>query len=217
VSRVFVVDDDDDYEVRSSLCAVIETKGFSAQGFSSAADFRARYQPASSGCLVLDVQMPRQSGLEMYEQLLREGKRLPVIFMTGQPDVTTAVAAMKAGAIEFLEKPFDYRTLLDRIEKALELDAVWRRRDQEFTAIEQRMDQLTSRETETLELILVGESNKSMAARLFISERAVEMRRAAIMRKLDVRSLAELLNVAVTHRLLAELHHATRQPRCTAK
>lgn len=215
MSKVFVVDDD--YEVRSSLCAVIETKGFSAQGFSSAADFRERYQPVGEGCLVVDVQMPRQSGLELYEQLLREGKRLPVIFMTGQSDVATAVAAMKAGAIGFLEKPFDHRTLLDHIQKALELDAVWRRRDKEFTVIEQRMERLTSRETETLELILVGESNKSMAARLFISERAVEMRRAAIMRKLDVRSLAELLNVAVTHRLLAELHHATSQPPFTAR
>lgn len=210
VSQVFVVDDD--FEVRSSLCAAIESKGFSVQGFSSAAEFRARHRPDYSGCLVLEVQMLEQTGLELYEQLLREGTRLPAIFMTAQSDVTTAVAAMKAGAMEFLVKPFDHRTLLDHIEKALEMDALWRHREQEFSAIEKRMATLTSRESETLNLVLAGESNKSMAAKLFISERAVEMRRAAIMRKLDVRSLAELLNASVTHRLLAELRQVTVRP-----
>lgn len=210
MSRVFVVDDD--LEVRTSLCAVIETKGFSVQGFASAAAFRAWYQPDYAGCLVLDVQMPRQSGLELYEQLLSEGTRLPVIFISGQADATTVVAAMKAGAIEFLEKPFDHRTLLDHIERALESDAQWRRREEEFSAIDKRMACLTSRESETLKLLLAGESNKSMAGTLFISERAVEMRRASIMRKLNVRSLAELLNVSVTHRMLAQLRHATVPP-----
>jgi len=207
---VFVVDDDD--QMRESLCRLIEAMDFRAQGFASAAQFRKSYRPQWPGCLVLDIQMPRQTGLELYEQLLREGKRLPVIFITGHADVTTAVAAMKSGAIEFLEKPFDRHTLLDRIEKALQLDDQWRRRERELSAVEQRMAKLTERDLETLELLLAGESNKSMAAKLFISERAVEMRRAAIMRKLKVRSVAELLNLAVTHRLLDDLRQAMRQP-----
>ncbi len=200
--RVFVIDDD--CEVRDALCSAIETRGFSAEGFASAADFLAQHRPDATGCLVLDVQMPQQSGIELYEQLLSEGTRLPVIFLTGQSDVTTAVEAMKAGAIEFLEKPVSHVVLLDHIEKALKLDALWRRRDHEFSVVEKRMASLTSRESETLDLVLAGESNKSMASRLFISERAIELRRAAIMRKLKVRSLAELLNVSVSHRILAE-------------
>ena len=148
--------------------------------------------------------MPRQGGLELYEQLVREGKRLPVIFITAHADVTTAVAAMKSGAIEFLEKPFDHETLRDRITKALALDADWRRREAEFNAVAQRIARLNDRERETLELILAGAANKVMASRLFISERAVEMHRARIMHKLQVNSLAELVDLAVTHRLLSE-------------
>jgi FixJ family two-component response regulator len=205
---VFVVDDD--LEMRSSLSVLIDALGFRVQTFASAMEFRRAYQADRAGCLVLDVQMPRQTGLELYEQLLRDGRRLPVIFITGHANVATAVAAMKSGAIEFLEKPFDRRTLLMHIENALELDAEWRRRDREFHSYGQRLATLTAREAETLELVLAGDSNKVMAAKLFISERAVEMRRAALMRKLGVRSLVELLHVVVTHRLQAELRQAAR-------
>ncbi|HVX09995.1 MAG TPA: response regulator [Pirellulales bacterium] len=200
---VFVVDDDQ--QMRESLVMLIETMGFAAIGFPSAGAFHRYYRRRTPGCLVLDVRLPGQSGVELYEQLLREEKRLPVIFITAHADVTTAVAAMKTGAIEFLEKPFDRRTLLDRIQRGLAIDADWRRRQASFDAIDARIARLNERDRETLQLILAGESNKVMAARLYISERAVEMRRAVIMRKLGVSSLAELLDLAVTHRLLVEL------------
>jgi FixJ family two-component response regulator len=200
---VFVVDDD--RQMRESLVMLIETMGFAVVAFPSAGAFHRYYQRHTPGCLVLDVRLPGQSGVELYEQLLREEKRLPVIFITAHADVTTAVAAMKTGAIEFLEKPFDRRTLLDRIQRGLAIDADWRRRQASFDAIDARIARLNERDRETLQLILAGESNKVMAARLYISERAVEMRRAVIMRKLGVSSLAELLDLTVTHRLLMEL------------
>jgi FixJ family two-component response regulator len=200
---VFVVDDD--RPMRDSLVMLLETLGFSARPFASAGEFHRFYQPPLPGCLVLDVRMPLQTGLELYEQLIREGKRLPVIFITAHADVSTAVAAMKTGAIEFLEKPFLPETLLERVKNALALDAAWRRREAEFNAVAQRIACLNARDRETLELILGGASNKVMAARLFISERAVEMRRARIMRKVQVDSLAELVDLAVTHRVLAEI------------
>ena len=206
---VFVVDDDE--QMRSSLQALLEVLGFSVRTFHSASNFARYYQPWMAGCLVLDIRMPRQTGLQLYEQLLQQGKRLPVIFITAHADVPTAVAAMKTGALEFLEKPFDRQMLLARVQAALALDAEWRKRDAEFAALEERIRRLTEREQETLELVLAGESNKSMAAKLLLTERAVEMRRSSIMKKLEVHSLAELLDVAVTHRILNELRRAARE------
>jgi FixJ family two-component response regulator len=160
------------------------------------------------GCLVLDIRMPGQTGLELHDRLLGEGKRLPVIFITGHADVSTAVAAMKNGAIDFLEKPLDRETLLDRVQKALAIDAEWRQRDWDYATVADRMRLLSDRERETLILIQAGESNKAMAAKLFVSERAVEMRRSAIMKKLKVRSVAELLNLTTTHRIHTELRQS---------
>jgi FixJ family two-component response regulator len=206
---VFVVDDDK--QLLDSLVVLLEVLGFQVRAFSSPNSFRRYYRAEMPGCLVLDIRMPRQSGLELYEQLLQEGKRLPVIFITAHADVSTAVAAMKSGAIEFLEKPFDRKTLLDRVQKALALDARWRQQDAEYAAIAERIRQLSARERETLTLIQAGESNKSMAAKLFLTERAVEMRRSAIMKKLRVRSMAELLDLTTTHRILTELREAAAE------
>jgi FixJ family two-component response regulator len=200
---VFVVDDD--RPMRHSLVALLKSMGLATRGYASAGVFHRFYRRHFPGCLVLDVRMPVQGGLELYEQLLREGKRLPVIFITAHADVSTAVAAMKTGAVEFLEKPFDRETLFERVQKALALDAAWRKRETDFNAIDVRIARLNERDRETLQLILAGVSNKAMASRLFISERAVEMRRAAIMRKLEVRSVAELLDLAITHRVVAEI------------
>lgn len=160
------------------------------------------------GCLILDICMPRQTGLELYEQLLREGKRLPVIFITAHADVSTAVAAMKTGAIEFVEKPFDRKLLVDLIHKALSLDGTWRARESQIVALEERIARLSDRERETLQLLQAGESNKSMAAKLQLTERAVEMRRSTIMRKLQANSVAELIDLTITHRILTDLRHA---------
>lgn len=206
---VFVVDDDD--EMRSSLLALLEAMGFAVRTFPSAGSFSRFYRGIMSGCLILDIRMPRQTGLELYEQLLKDGKRLPVIFITAHADVPTAVAAMKTGALEFLEKPFDRERLLDRVQAALDLDAKWRESDAQFTAIDDRIGRLSDRERETLELILAGKSNRSMAEELFLTERAVEMRRSSIMKKLAVGSIAELLDLAITHRILDELRLAAQQ------
>ena len=206
---IFVVDDDE--EMCASLAALLDALGFAVQTFASPSSFLRYYETGMRGCLVLDIHMPRQSGLELYERLLQEGKRLPVIFITGHADVPTAVAAMKTGALEFLEKPFDRHKLLQRVQAAIQLDGEWRQRDAAFAAVEQRISRLNERDRETLQLILAGESNKSMAAKLYLSERAIEMRRSGIMKKLEVQSLAELLELAVTHRILDELRQAKVQ------
>ena len=206
---VFVVDDDQ--QMRDSLVALLEVLDFNVQAFSAPGGFHRYYRAEMPGCLLLDIRMPRQSGLELYEQLLQEGKRLPVIFITAHADVSTAVAAMKTGAIEFLEKPFDRETLVDRVRKALALDAEWRRHDAEFAALNERIERLTLRERETLKLIQAGETNKAIAAKLSITERAVEMRRSAIMRKLQVRSAAEVIDMSATHRILADLRRAAAE------
>jgi FixJ family two-component response regulator len=192
-----------------SLVALLEAMELSVRAFRSAQAFHRFYRAQMPGVLLLDVQMPVQSGLELYEQLLREGKRLPVIFITAHTDVPTVVAAMKTGAIEFLEKPFDRMALAALVRKGLELDDQWRRREAEYAALKERVERLSERDRETLRLILAGEANKTMAAMLFISQRAVEMRRAAIMRKLDVRSLAELLDLTITYQILSDLRCAT--------
>lgn len=201
-ATVFVVDDDRDF--RESLLLLVEALGFPVCGFCDGPEFHSFYdnQP---GCLILDVRMPQLSGPELYEQLLREDHRLPVIFITAHADVATAVAAMKSGAIEFLEKPFDRSTLGDRIRKALALDAQWRRQDAEFHVLEEQIAQLTRTDCETLELLVAGASNKSIAAQLMISERAVELRRARLMHRLNVRTMAELLHLTITHRILNDL------------
>lgn len=203
---VYVVEDDD--AMRDSLVELLRAFDFAAQAFASPGAFRRFYRADLPGCLLLDIRMPRQSGLELYEQLLHEGKRLPVIFITAHADVSTAVAAMKTGAIEFLEKPFDGETLVARVRQALALDAEWRRRDAEFAALDERIDRLTIRERETLALIQAGDTNRAIAAKLAITERAVEMRRSAIMRKLNVRSSAEVIDLFATHRILADVRAA---------
>ena len=209
VPSVFIVDDDT--PLLESLVAMLEALGFQARGFSCPASFLRYYRAEMPGCLILDIQMPRQNGLELYEQLLREGKRLPVIFITAHADVMTAVAAMKTGAIEFIEKPFDRKMLIDFTHKALKLDSQWRARDSQIAALENRVARLSDREMETLRLIQAGESNKSMAAKLLLTERAVEMRRSTIMRKLQVQSVAELLDLTITHRILTDLRQAADQ------
>ncbi|MBX3414242.1 MAG: response regulator transcription factor [Pirellulales bacterium] len=199
--------------MRESLVALACAMNYAARGFESARAFYDVYQPEMPGCLLLDIQMPGQTGLELYEQLIREGKRIPVIFITAHADVSMAVAAMKTGAIEFLEKPFERHALRQLLEAAFARDAEWRRREAEYRQLDERIARLTERDRETLELLLAGIPNKAMAARLLISERAVEMRRAAIMRKLQVRSLAELLELAITHRILGDIAGAAQEAR----
>ncbi|MEW4529208.1 response regulator [Maioricimonas sp. JC845] len=207
---VFVVDDDPD--MRDSLQMLIETLGYDVRVFEAAEAFSRFYDGDRPGCLVLDIRMPGQTGLELYEELLRSGRRIPAIFITAHADVSTAVAAMKTGAIEFLEKPFDGSRLLELLVRAIEFDADWRAQRNRFDELDARIGTLSRRDLETLEHVLAGESNKVIAARLDLTERAVEMRRARLMQKLGVSSTAELVDLAVTHRVLSDVQQAARHP-----
>lgn len=205
---VFVVDDDDD--VRQSLVTLVHVLGHRVRGFASFHKFEACYQSDWPGCLILDVRLPDGSGVSSYEQFLRKGNQLPVIFVTAHADVTTAVAAMKTGAIEFLEKPFDRLALGDRVIRALQLDSQWRTQRAQFRQVDERIQGLSRTDRETLQLLLDGVPNKVMAARLGLTERAVELRRQRLMQRLQVSTLAELLDLAVTHRVLSDVREISR-------
>jgi two-component system, LuxR family, response regulator FixJ len=188
---VFVVDDDEG--VRTGLCSLLKTMGLKTREFVSAMAFLAECRAAWSGCLLLDVRMPGLSGLELQKRLLELDIRLPVILLTGHADVPMAVRAMKLGAVDFLEKPFNEQELLDRIQRALALDARQRAEQEASRALTARGQTLTDREREVLDLLVAGKLNKVIAAELEISERTVEHHRASVMRKLSARSLAELV------------------------
>jgi len=204
---VFVVDDDKQF--LDSLAGLLRNFGFHVRAFASPSGLLGCCHPAVPGCLVLNIRISRKCGLQFHEQLIRDGIKLPVIFIADGASVSTAVAAMKRGAIEFLEKPFQPESLVNCVRWAIEVDLRRRQQDAKVEAIADRVEQLSERERETLTLIQAGESNKSMAAKLYLSERAVEMRRASIMKKLEVTSLAELLNLTITHQFLTHESHVT--------
>ena len=190
---VFIVDDD--AAVRSSLRLLIKSVGLVATGLESAREFLDRYDPAQPGCLVLDVRMPQMSGLELQEQLNRLGAVVPVIFITGHGDVSMAVEAMQAGAFDFLQKPFRDQDLIERVQRALEKDRVNRTVLAEHNILRQRLESLTPREREVLQLLSSGKPNKIMAADLGVSQRTVEIHRARVMEKMGAASLAHLVRM----------------------
>ncbi|MCA9055325.1 MAG: response regulator transcription factor, partial [Planctomycetaceae bacterium] len=198
--------------MRESLVGLLEALGHAVRSFSSAREFRGALTTDAAGVLIVDMYMPEETGLELCQSLFRDGIRMPIIFMTAHADVTTAVAAMKSGAIEFLEKPFDRQTLVAHVEKAVALGREWRDREQQFAALDDRIARLSRVDRETLELILAGETNKRMAAMLDLTERAVELRRQRLMQRLETRSLAELMEFAVTHRVLREIRQIPDSP-----
>ncbi len=191
---VFIVDDDD--AVRRFLSGLIESVDLRVEAYASAQDFLAAYEPDRPGCLVLDVRMPGMSGLELQRELVERAIDLPVIVLTGHGNVQVAVHAMKAGAVDFVEKPFDNELLLDRIQKAV-AESV-RARGERITRdeIAQRVQLLTPRERQVLDLVVAGETNKGVARQLDISERTVEIHRANVMRKMHAKTLAELVKMA---------------------
>ena len=152
------------------------------------------------GCIVLDVRMPEMSGLELHEKLDSLGSQLPIIFVTGHGDVPMAVAALQRGACDFIEKPFHNQDLLDRIQRALELDSEIAQRRQRDNAISNRLGQLTQREHEVMQLVVAGKLNKQIADELEISMKTVEAHRARVMEKMGVRTLAELVKAVMTLR-----------------
>ncbi|MEJ2345901.1 MAG: response regulator transcription factor [Gammaproteobacteria bacterium] len=193
---VYIVDDDE--PIRKSLSLLMKSGGYRPVPCASAQEFLDRFDSQSPGCVVLDVRMPGMSGLELQQLLTDRGSPVPVIIMTGHGDVGMAVRAMKAGARDFIEKPFDNQVLLDRIEEALADAEQQQRRDEELGAARARLDLLTPRERQTMELLVSGKLNKQVAADLNISVRTVESHRAKIMDKLQVRSLSELVRLSLT-------------------
>jgi FixJ family two-component response regulator len=192
---VFVVDDDEG--VRNSLRFLLKSVGLTAMTVPSALEFLKTYDPEQPGCLVLDVRMPGMSGLELQQQLNVRGAMIPVIFITGHGDIPMAVEAMQHGAFDFLQKPFRDQDLIDRIQRALATDHKNRLALRQRESIRARLDSLTPREREVLDLMMRGKPNKVMAAELGLSQRTVEIHRARVMEKTEAASLAQLVRMVM--------------------
>lgn len=188
---VIIVDDDED--VRDSLVELVESMGLQTRTYKNALVFLDEFNIGQPGCVLADVRMPGMSGIELQQKLNELGASLPLIIMTGHGEVAMAVQAMKDGAFEFLQKPFRDQQLLDCITKALEQDALNRKNLGEQVAVKQRVDTLTAREREVIDLVLDGKANKVIARELGISDRTVEIHRSHAMEKLGAKSVAELV------------------------
>jgi FixJ family two-component response regulator len=199
---VFVVDDDS--RLREALSSLIHALGLRVATFGSAAEFLAAEKPDAPACLVLDLQLPGISGLDLQQQLLDQGAP-PIVFISGHGDVPSSVRAMKAGAIEFLQKPFREQELLKAIQAAIELDRSGRQKRMELAELRARYELLSPREREVLPFVVAGFPNKVTAADLGTAEITVAVHRGQIMRKLGARSLPELV-------LMADKLGITRNP-----
>jgi two-component system, LuxR family, response regulator DctR len=189
---------DDDEAIRDALEWLFKSRSVACASWPSAEEFLAAWRPAWRGCVVLDIRMAGMSGLECFEALRAAESALPVVFMTGHGDVPMAVAALKNGAFDFIEKPFDDNALVDVVIKALEADAQRQVVAASREAVTARLAQLTPREREVMELILAGKFNKVIADALHISMRTVEVHRARVFEKMEVRSAVELAQLLTT-------------------
>lgn len=192
---IYVVEDDD--ALRDSLCWLIESAGYRVAAFGSAESFLAYLEPGTGACLVLDVRMPGMNGLELQERLIKRQQHVPVIFITGHGDVPMAVHAIKRGAIDFIEKPFQDRELLARIESAVDSGRGPLEIGERQRLVASRLEILSRREREVMDRVIEGKPNKCIAKDLGISVKTVEAHRARMMGKLDVNSVAELVRFSV--------------------
>lgn len=190
---VFIVDDDEG--IREGLSMLLETIGQPCELYSSALEFLESYDPNKSGCLVLDIRMPRMTGLDLQEKLKEIKSVLPIIFITGHGDIQMAVEAMRRGALDFMRKPFREQDLLDRINEALDSDAGKRKALVDRQQLNDKIASLTEREQQVFHRVANGEMNKVIAMDLAISERTVEVHRSQVMKKLKVRTLAQLVRI----------------------
>jgi len=193
---IYIVDDDE--ALRDSLVWLLESNDYRVAQYESAEAFLKAYRPDMAGCLVLDVRMPGMSGLELYERLRERHATLPVVFITGHGDVPMAVSVLKKGAVDFIEKPFSDRDMLKLIDQCLTTERENRERLRQDAAVARRLDHLTGREMEVLELIIAGRLNKQIADDLGISIKTVEVHRARVMEKMEASSLAELVQSVMT-------------------
>ena len=195
VPTVYIVDDDE--AIRDSMQLLMKSAGLHAETYASAQAFLEAYDPARPGCLVVDVRMPGMSGLELQEHLNRRKFSLPVMVITGHGDIAMAVRAMKAGAVDFIEKPFDSTQLLERVKQYLDTHVSEREDEERRAEMVSRLDLLTPREQQVMNGLVAGKINKVIAADLGISCRTVEAHRANLMDKLGVRSLSDVIRIAL--------------------
>ena len=192
---IFIIDDD--AAVRDALKLLLRSVGQAVETFGSAPEFLDAYSEDRPGCLVLDIRMPGMSGLELQQKLNEKHSILPIIFITGHGDVPMAVEAMQAGAVDFIQKPFRDQDLIDRINQALEKDGSNRAALGERNDIRRRLETLTPREREVLDLVVHGKANKVIAGDLKLSQRTVEIHRARVMEKMQASSLAHLVRMVL--------------------
>jgi FixJ family two-component response regulator len=191
---VFIIDDDE--QVRDSVADLLRSVGLGAQVFESTQEFMQAKLPDAPGCIVLDVRLPKASGLEFQRTLTNSDIRLPVIFITGHGDIAMSVRAIKSGAKEFLTKPLREQELLDAVQACIEQDRVQREQASLVAELQERFNKLTLREREVLPLVVSGRLNKQIAADLELSEMTIKVHRAQIMRKMRARSLVDLVRMA---------------------
>jgi FixJ family two-component response regulator len=191
---VFVIEDDP--SMRAAVEDLVRSVRLQVRAFASPREFLESNQPDAPGCLVLDIRLPGMSGLTFHQELMNEGVTLPVIFITGHGDIPMSVRAMKAGAFEFLTKPFHHQELLDAIHAAIERDRDSRRETVLITDLRKRYAALTERERHIMRLVVIGRANKQIAAELNLSEITVKVHRGQVMRKMKAGSLPELVRMA---------------------
>ena len=199
-TSVFIVDDDE--QVRSALTLLMESVGLNVQSFASAQKYLEQFDASQAGCLILDVRMPGISGLDLQARLAAEKIHPPIIIITGHGDVPMAVRAVRSGAVDFIEKPFNNQVMLDCVHRAIEKDAVQRGETSRLQDIEKHYNELTPREKEVLQFVIEGKRNKIIAAELKISQSTVEAHRSKVMEKMSADTLSDLMRMALLLKLI---------------
>ena len=193
-ATIFVIDDD--VSVRDAIKGIVTSVGLRVEVFESVQDFLQKSPPDGPNCLVLDVRLPGVSGLDFQQELIRLDIRIPIVFITGYGDIPMSVQAMKAGAVEFLTKPFRDQDLLDAIQQAIERDRTMRRLRTEVAVLQERFEMLTARERQVMRLVVAGKLNKEIASELGTSEITVKVQRSHVMRKMEAETVIDLVRMA---------------------